>query len=722
MTSKRSAAPNPPPIPQVARYTTSMASTPRLLPVVCLSLAAACGSDTEDTSPGPAPLSQTLSDGVTVDVDAQGAISLRINERSIPLLTAQASPTAHSFQDNADGFLGIWEFWREEESSRALRRVPGGSSSSDAVVVAVAGEGASGTITIAPERPGATRLVFELTSTDGITSLALPMACDDAASFHGFGGQYEASDQRGDAFDLFVSEQGIGRNPNLPAKGLNGGEHTTYFPMPYYLDARGFGVLVRTDHRVHVDLCGADTDVAWLEVIDDAPLELVVFHGPTPKDVIRQLSDEVGRPASPPDWAYELWIGAQGGRDAVLAEADALEAAGIPARALWVQDWTGQRPNVGGGWGVQYRWREDEAYYPDLAGMIATLAARGYRFLAYANPFVDPNLEHYDEMSASGFLIRDATGESYLHSAPNGGASHPELSDLAARGYVRSELQRMVTDLGIDGWMADFGEWVPLDVVPADGSEPVAYHNRYPVLWHGVNREAMEAARPDGDWVLFARSGWTGVHAVSMIHWVGDQEATWDPHDGLPTVVTAMLNLGLSGIPYVTHDIAGFSGGPSTKELFQRWTELGAFTPIMRTHEGNNKDENWSWETDAETTEHFRRFARVHEALVPEIRGFAQEAASSSVPIVRHLMLEFPSDAMSRTIDDQFMLGDALLVAPVVVEGAEKRSVYLPPGTWFHVWTGTAYEGGNTVEVDAPIGSPPVFALGQDRTDLRAIE
>ena len=141
----------------------------------------------------------------------------------------------------------------------------------------------------------------------------------------------------------------------------------------------------------------------------------------------------------------------------------------------------------------------------------------------------------------------------------------------------------------------------------------------------------------------------------------------------------------------------------------------------MRTHEGDRKDENWSWEKDAETTEQLRRFASIHDVLAKEFDAFANEAATRSLPMVRHLMLQFPDDPQSRSISDQFMLGDSLLVAPVVEEGATKREVYLPPGEWFHVWTGTSYAGGKVVEVDAPIGSPPVFSLGKDREDIRKV-
>ena len=328
-------------------------------------------------------------------------------------------------------------------------------------------------------------------------------------------------------------------------------------------------------------------------------------------------------------------------------------------------------------------------------------------------------------MDALGLLVKDDTGATLDFLAPNLLSSHADLSIPEAREYVKDALRAMVTDYGIDGWMADFGEWMPLGAVNDGGIDPVVFHNTYPVEWHRLTREVMDEVRPDGDWVSFGRSGWTGVHEVSMIHWIGDQETDWSVTDGLPTVVPAMLNLGISGIPYVTHDIGGFSGttaDPTTKELFLRWTELGAFTPYMRTHEGADRDNNWSWEFDTETTDHFRRFALIHQVLGPELRALATAAETDSAPLVRHLMLEFPSDPGCLGISDQYMLGGSLLVAPVVEEGAIARDVYFPAGaTWYDVWSGTPYAGGQTTNISAPIGSPPVFSRDADRADIRAI-
>lgn len=674
-----------------------------------------------------------LSNGVSVVVD-DASVALSDPEGRPLWSSGNGHFTARTFQETWSGPLAIYEFERSNETKLEF----------DVIVTSKEEDGAAAIVfgtTSNPEAKLTLRVVpgertTTLTaSTEGFEydSITLPIRCDESGSFHGFGAQYNATNQVGEKFSLLVSEQGIGRMGGA-GRFLSGDKHTTYFPMPYYVDARGFGVLIETDHRVEADVCASESDQAYLEVVGNEPLQAKVFHGPTPGDVIEQLGDTVGRPAMPPSWAFSPWISIQGGQSAVIAEADALQDAEIPVAALWAQDWTGLRRNIGGGSGVQYRWEVDPSLYPDLSSMIETLGQRGLRFFGYANPFVDQNLEnHFPEMAARSLLVRDAQGAPYVFDAPNGKSSHPDFTNPQAEAYVVEALRQMVEKHGMDGWMADFGEWTPLDAVVADGTDPAAYHNRFVVDWHAANRAAMEAARPNGDWVLFARSGWTGVQAHSMIHWVGDQQTNWSETDGLPTVVPAMINLGLAAVPYVTHDIGGFSGGPRSKEVFLRWTELGAFTPFMRTHEGDHRDENWNWDSDEETVAHFRRFARIHEALVPDLQALAEDAQATSIPLVRHLMLQFPEDSATWNVDDQYMLGDRLLVAPVVTESATSREVYLPSTDaeakeggeaprWFHVFTGESFEGGQTVTVDAPIGTPPVFSLGVDRPELRAIE
>jgi len=688
-----------------------------------------------------ASCSNSESSGGNVRIVAadDGAVEVIVGGKRIFALAA-TGPVARNFIDTPEG-IGALTITRTAEVTDPLS------------VRSIENRGVGATVTYANAEGTRTASLSAVAVDDdfsefrlelagsAVDSIAVGIHCDEGGTFHGFGMQYNATDQRGEKFQLFVNDQGNGRD----GSGLlNAGDsHTTYFPMPYYIDARGFGALFDTRRRVNVDLCATDSGIAWVEVIGGGAVSWRVFHGPTALDVIQQLGDLVGRPTQPPPWAYNLWLGSRGGRDTVLAELAQLEAANIPASALWVQDWTGVRGNPEGGFGVQYLWAPKEACsgegdvcYPGFAEMISGLHRDGYKFLAYVNPFiVDPETvrpeddparfeERFDLMKDMGLLVKNQDGETYSDLAvanfPQRDA-HPDFSKPETSDFIRDALANIVDTYGVDGWMADFGEYIPFDSVHSDGSNADERRNRFPVDWHQANRDALEQARPDGDWVMIARSGFTGVQGAAQIHWVGDQQTDWGALDGLPTVTPALLNLGLAGQPFVSLDIAGFSvgAGPSTKELYMRWTELGAFAPVMRTHQGADKVNNWRWNTDEETTAHFRKFTYVHCALMNDFMMLAAEAEETGAPILRHLMLVFPNDRETWDISDQFLIGDSLLVAPVSEEGATSRLVYFPAGTWYNVWTGEAVQGGERSTVDAPIGSPPVYSLGQDREDLR---
>ncbi len=665
-----------------------------------------------------------LSDGTRLDVDAEGTLALSRADGSP--LTSIAAPRLRTFDESTRMLLGVYTTTRRGEVTHPLHFARVSDAGESVVLVFVDPRGGELELRASVGVPSERTTLEVAPSGTTHDAVLVPFACDADASFLGFGEQYDALDHRGESFELFSSEQGIGRVPGRPRSPTNGDRHTTYFPMPYWLDLRGFGVLVDAEVRMTADLCASDEARAVIEVQARDTFRVEVLHGPSPMRVIEELGDHVGRPARPPAWAFSPWMGIQGGRDAVLAEHARLRAEGIPFSALWSQDWSGRREFTPGRFGVDYRWVPDDTLYPDLAGMIDTLHADDVRFLAYANPFVVTTNLHFAPMADAGLLIEDDDSAPYTFTSVFTMASIPDFSRDETYTYVEGFLRTMTRPsseggLGIDGWMADFGEWIPPDATFADGRDGMASHAGYPRSWHRASRRAFDTERPDGDWVMFTRSGWTRSHDTVQVVWVGDQEADWSEHDGLPTVIPSMLSLGLSGIPFVTHDVAGFSGGPSTKELFLRWTELGAFTPVMRTHEGLMRAANWRWSSDAETIAHFRRFARIHEALGPELAALADEASATSRPMLRALALVDPDDLASRGVIDEMFLGDDLLIAPVLDEGAVRREVYLPRGVWFHVWSGERFEGGRTIEIDAPIGSPPVFSRDVDRPDLRAI-
>jgi alpha-glucosidase (family GH31 glycosyl hydrolase) len=420
----------------------------------------------------------------------------------------------------------------------------GSALEGDVVVVRFASTtGERATLTVGVETPDvATSIELEVegvTPGEGELSYAIPFACDDDATFAGFGAQYHQTDQRGEAFPLWVEEQGIGRTGTT---AISGDEHTSYFPMPWWLDWRGFGVLTETSARVNVDLCVTDADAAWVETEHRDPdatneqrsMRTLVLHGPSAREVITQLGDRVGRPPTPPSWAFSPWIGMQGGREAVLGEVQELEDAEIPFSAVWVQDWPGGRVISGDIYDLYYRWIADETLYPDLAGLVEGLHARtstsapsGIRFLAYANSFVIEDLDHFDTMAAMSLLpMRE--GEPYVFPIVVNRGSVADFTNPATYDYVESFLRPMVSNYGFDGWMADFGEWLPPDATLHEG-DPLLVHNEYPRLWHRASREIFDELRPDGDWVVFSRSGWTGDQREQQIVWIGDQEADFLP-------------------------------------------------------------------------------------------------------------------------------------------------------------------------------------------------
>jgi alpha-glucosidase len=207
------------------------------------------------------------------------------------------------------------------------------------------------------------------------------------------------------------------------------------------------------------------------------------------------------------------------------------------------------------------------------------------------------------------------------------------------------------------------------------------------------------------------RAGHTGVQAHCPLLWAGDQSVDFSRHDGIGTVITAALSSGLVGNAFSHSDVGGYTslfGNVRTQELILRWYELGAFSPVFRTHEGNRPDDNLQIDSTSELVAGFVRWSRVHAALAPYVRHLVAEAQATGLPAQRALFLHHPEDRETFKIQDQFLYGADLMVAPVIEAGASMRKVYLPQGQWRHMWSGRDHAPG-WHDVAAPIGEPPVF-------------
>jgi sulfoquinovosidase len=268
-------------------------------------------------------------------------------------------------------------------------------------------------------------------------------------------------------------------------------------------------------------------------------------------------------------------------------------------------------------------------------------------------------------------------------------------------------------DFGLSGWMADFGEYLPINVKLANGVDATLMHNAWPTLWAEVNARAVASRGKTGEALFFMRAGFTGIQKHCPLLWGGDQSVDFTRHDGLVTVISGALSSGLLGNAYHHSDIGGYTslfGNVRTAELIMRWAEMGAFTPVMRTHEGNRPRDNLQIDQDPEVLAHFAQMTKVYVHLAPYLKSLVAEASSRGLPVQRPLFLHFEDDPRTYAVQDAYLYGPDLLVAPVWRAGKTEWSTYLPEGAeWVHAWSGRTFAGGQDATVAVPFGEPPVF-------------
>jgi alpha-glucosidase len=293
-----------------------------------------------------------------------------------------------------------------------------------------------------------------------------------------------------------------------------------------------------------------------------------------------------------------------------------------------------------------------------------------------------------------------------------------DLTNPETKSWLKSIIRDYMIGIGLDGWMCDFAEYLPIDAIVHSKQDPYIHHNEYPVLWAKVNEEAIKEAQRDSgsdSIIFFSRSGNYKTSQYSPLIWAGDQIMTFWLDMGLPAAICAGISIGFIGIGQTHSDIAGEFRLPwmkRTKELFMRWTEYAAFTCVMRTHEAKGTS-GWTLDSDEETLNHFAKFSHIHAKLKPYLLKCIDEYSKTGLPVIRHVYIHYENDKIlhskkPRSLQYQYLLGQDILVAPVYIKGAIIRKLYLPKNKWIHLWSGTSYSGG-WIRVNAPLGEPPVF-------------
>ncbi len=564
-------------------------------------------------------------------------------------------------------------------------------------------------------------------ATGSRTWVSVASKCQPDDRFLGFGDQERDAEHRGFTVPIFTSEPGIGKrddDSNSPIYFLSGTRHASSFPLPLFVAKSGFAGVVDAPGRSLFSMCSERDDV--LRVSADAtaaPQGTFVYRlldAPTPKDAARAITAHWGLPRMPPRLAFGVWNDAIFGAANVRAFAKYLRDHDVPSSAIWTEDFRGGAFS-GDNYRLSEEWDFDPTLYPDPTQLAADLRATGYAWLLYFNTFVETDVSFWKEAESGGYLIEKADGSTYtFQNAKQKPASMVDLTIVAARTWMAGKLKDALA-VGVAGWMGDYGEWLPLDAKLGDGSDPWATHDLYPQLWQTTQRLALDAddvggaALPKDQRLAFVRSGWLGSTPLIDVFWPGDQRTDMEADDGLPTVIPQALGLSFAGVSTYGSDVAGYQSATNeytSKETFFRWAELGAWSPVMRTHHGTAPKKEWHLDSDDETLAHWRRYAILHQQLLPTWERLAKEAHDTGVTIWRHLATEFPADPAAWTNGyDEVMVGESILIAPVIEKGAISRSVYLPKGAgWFVLGAaGPPVEGGVSVMAQADVGSIPVF-------------
>ena len=528
----------------------------------------------------------------------------------------------------------------------------------------------------------------------------------------GGGEQFSALDLRGRLWPIWTREQGVGRNKLTEitrladaADGGGGDYHTTFFPQPTFVSSRLYFAHVENYEYAELDF----QEERFHEIaLWSTALQLVLGDGEHYEDLLEKLSSLLGRQPELPDWAMRgLWLGVQGGTGRAQEMEKRCREGGVDVSAVWIQDWEGKRVTSFGK-RLQWDWRWNEELYPGLDRVIREDSAA---WMGYINPYLVEGGQLFREAEAQGYFVRRADGSSYLFDFGEFNCGVVDLTLPAAFDWYKGVIRQNLIGLGFKGWMADFGEYLPADAV-CHGGSGLSLHNAWPMLWARCNREAVEEAGKRGDCVFFMRSGAAGSQRWATLIWGGDQCVDWSEDDGLPSVITAALSLGMSGYGLHCSDIGGYTTLfhlHRDEELLLRWLEFACFTPVMRTHEGNRPDSNVQLYDSPALIAAAARLTRLHDGLLPYLKECVAENAQRGLPVMRPLFLAAPEakEAYDHRLYS-YLLGSELLVAPVVEPGASTRALWLPEGDWIHLWSGERFSGGS-VTVAAPMGHPPVF-------------
>ncbi len=526
----------------------------------------------------------------------------------------------------------------------------------------------------------------------------------------GLGEREGSVSHRGRRYQCWVEEGGLGGGESVapsPTNPAPNGPGMTHVPVPFYHSSAGYALWADTSFRTSFSF-GSD-DPSLLRVDTDEPrLKYRMFVG-TPAETLGRFTALTGRATLPAPWVFGPRRRADIGTmvDGV-PEVEAFRLRGVPT--TMADDTTHFLPNG-----------RQSGRDAEIAAWTANLHRLGYKAIGYFNGHVSTTSEGAAGILADGrakdLFLRTEGGDEFRTFMISGGSQTVVTIDFTRPGAVpwyESRLQEAL-DLGYDGWMLDFGEYLPPNARLGNGMTGWEAHNLYPLMLQRATTDYLRRVRGN-DWMYFARSGYTGSQAFAPVIWSGDPSASFEQGRGLPAHVRAGISAGLSGIPFWGSDISGFTclnDPPADKEVYLRWAEFGALSSDMHDEnacagkkEGTSK---WTLWSDAETVAVYGAYARLHTRLFPYLYAAAKEAVDTGLPVIRHPLLMHPDVPEAWDTGEEYWFGPSLFVAPVTARGARSRETLLPPGEWFDWWSFAHVNGGRRVTRDAPLDVIPLW-------------
>lgn len=455
----------------------------------------------------------------------------------------------------------------------------------------------------------------------------------------------------------------------------------SYKNVPFYLSSRGYGVFVNHPEKVSFEVGSEKVERVGFSVPGEA-LEYFVIAGPSPTEVLDRYTALTGRPALPPAWSFGLWLTTSFTTDydeeTVTGFVDGMAARDVPLHVFhfdcfWMK---------GFHW-IDLQWDPD--VFPDPKGMLERLHAKGLKICVWINPYVAQRSSLFREAVDKGYLLKKPDGGVFQRDLWQAGMGLIDFTNPEACRWYREKLAALV-DMGVDSFKTDFGEQVPVDVVYHDGADPVKMHNYYTFLYNKTVFEVLEEKLGEGEAALFARSATVGGQQFP-VHWGGDCTATFE---SMAESLRGGLSLGLSGFGFWSHDMGGFENTASP-DVYKRWVAFGCLSSHSRLHGSASYRVPWLY--DEESVAVLRQFAKLKCRLMPYIYQKAVEAHRSGQPVMRAMAYEFAGEPGCAALDRQYMLGEALMVAPVLDPDGWVE-YYLPDGLWTDFFTGERKRGG----------------------------